>query len=64
MIKNIPETKKCKICNMEKSFNEFYPLKSGKYGIDSKCRKCDLEKNKKFNKIGKEVLSTNKQLFV
>jgi hypothetical protein len=56
MIKNIPETKKCKICNIEKSFDEFYPLKSGKYGIDSKCRKCDLERNKKFNKTEKGLI--------
>jgi len=47
---HIPNTKKCKICKEEKLFNEFYPLKSGKYGIDSKCKICNLEKGKKFSK--------------
>lgn len=47
---DIPNTKKCKKCKKEKPFNEFYPLKSGKYGIDSKCKICNLEKGKKFSK--------------
>ncbi|KAB7892593.1 HNH endonuclease [Poseidonibacter ostreae] len=40
-IENITNKKKCKICGREKPFKDFYPIKSGKYGIDSKCKKCD-----------------------
>lgn len=47
---DISNTKKCKICKEEKLFSEFYPLKSGKYGIDSKCKICDLNKGKEFSR--------------
>lgn len=43
---DIPNVKKCKICGIEKSFDEFYPMKSGKYGIDSKCKECNNKKGK------------------
>lgn len=56
MLSNVPNTKKCKICKEEKLFSEFYPLKSGKYGIDSKCKICDLEEGKKFSRTKKGLI--------
>lgn len=53
---HIQDTKKCKICNEEKSFGEFYPLKSGKYGIDSKCKICDINEGKKFRRTKKGLI--------
>lgn len=57
MIKqNIPKTKKCTICGIKKSFEDFYPLKSGKYGIDSVCKECNKQENKKFNRTEKGLI--------
>jgi hypothetical protein len=53
---NIPKTKKCKICDIEKPFKDFYPLKSGKYGIDSVCKECNKQENKKFNRTEKGLI--------
>ena len=62
---HIPNTKKCKICKEEKLFSEFYPLKSGKYGIDSKCKICDIEEGRKFSRTKKglifEIYRNNKK---
>lgn len=53
---HIPNAKKCKICKKEKAFTEFYPLKSGKYGIDSKCKVCNLKKGKNFSRTKKGLI--------
>lgn len=34
------ETKKCSRCNIEKKFDEFNKLKSGKFGLSSHCKAC------------------------
>lgn len=65
MIINKQELKKCKICKKEKLFSEFYPLKSGKYGIDSKCKIYNLNKGKEFSRTKEglifEIYKNNKK---
>jgi len=54
----IMQTKICTKCNAEKSIEEFYKAKSGKYGRNSKCKTCTkaavLEYYKKNTEICKE----------
>ncbi len=56
MLSNIPDIKRCSICKKEKSLSEFYPLKSGKYGVDSKCKICDIEEGRKFSRTKKGLI--------
>jgi len=41
-------SKICTCCNQNKEFNEFYPSPTGKYGINSVCKKCSKEKAKNW----------------
>jgi len=45
--------KLCNTCNIEKSVDSFYKSKKGKYGVEGSCKKCVLEKKRKYNKGGK-----------
>lgn len=40
----------CRLCNVEKEFNEFHKNKKMKYGRDSKCKSCDQIYRKQFKK--------------
>ena len=55
-------TKKCKICKVEKSLEEFRPQAKGKLGRKSYCIPCDneynrrlYEKDREFKKMQSEV---------
>lgn len=42
----IPSTKPCKTCRIDKPLDAFSPLKGGKYGRHPHCRECRNESNK------------------
>ena len=46
---------KCK--HPEKPLTEFYKTKNGKFGVDSWCKKCQIEYSKNFNKRNKKNIA-------
>lgn len=65
--------KKCKICNLEKDYNEFYSHPKTKDGYSQKCKSCTKQdSNKRYNKLKqdpeflekerKEVEKSNKSI--
>lgn len=40
--------KKCKKCGNEKEYNDFYISKSGKYGLNARCKECIKNKTKEY----------------
>lgn len=61
--------KKCKVCEIEKSFDEFHKMKKGLYGVRTTCKECRkiekseylkkdyvIEKNKKYYQEHKEEI--------
>jgi hypothetical protein len=61
------EIKKCSRCRIEKEFNEFNKLKSGKFGLSSHCKLCqskyDYENREKFLSYHKEKRSKELEKF-
>ncbi len=55
MSSNILNVKECSICKEKKIFSKFYPLKTGKHGIDSWCKKCHNAKKREESK-GKRAI--------
>jgi len=49
-----PKTKVCSRCKLEKSLDEFYQQKDGKFGRRSECKKCILEKTHIYYENNKE----------
>jgi hypothetical protein len=43
-----PETKTCTKCENAKPLTEFHRQKGGKYGVASRCKSCDLEKQRAY----------------
>ncbi len=48
------ETKKCTCCLKEKPFSEFSKKKSGKHGLQSRCKKCHRLYTKRHYKENKD----------
>ncbi len=42
-VREIPETKTCSLCHIEKPLGDFYLSEAGKYGRDSRCSNCERE---------------------
>jgi hypothetical protein len=58
------ENKICTKCNIEKTLNNFYKQKLGRFGVCSECKEClkqyrdtNKEKRKTYRKINKEILA-------
>lgn len=43
------KSKICTKCGKQKLFSEFYKDKSGKHGVKSECKKCNIIRAKKYN---------------
>jgi hypothetical protein len=55
-------TKTCTKCGINKSFDCFYPVKRGKYGLHSVCKPCMNEKEREYRKLNprtKHAITTN-----
>ena len=42
------QTKTCTKCKVEKPLTEFHKRKNGKYGVNSQCKPCTLERNREY----------------
>ena len=51
---NIMEKRICSKCKIPKDYGEFNKNKTGKYGLNSRCKKCIIEYNKKYYKRNDE----------
>jgi hypothetical protein len=41
-------TRTCTACGAEKSVDEYYKMKAGKYGVRAECKFCSAERRKKY----------------
>jgi len=56
IINKIPQSKICNVCGIEKSLDDFSPLKHGKFGRHPKCRSCrNAENRRKSHQFGNWV---------
>jgi hypothetical protein len=46
--------KKCSRCGEEKTFDQFYKLASGKYGLQAHCKSCDRDRDRKYRDENRE----------
>lgn len=49
--------KSCSTCGVTKPLSDFYPQKRGKFGVKSKCKKCDAATNKIWREQHKDQLA-------
>lgn len=42
--------KQCGVCKENKDFSQFYPHRKGKNGLSHRCKRCDLDANRKYRK--------------
>jgi hypothetical protein len=50
-------TKICTTCDVEKSVDEYYKKKYGRYGVRTECKCCISEKGKAYNLANKEAIA-------
>lgn len=73
-MENNMNKKICTKCNIEKDTNQFYKLKTGKFGVRSECKECAKEYyennketivsyKKEYYKINKEKLSKKSKMY-
>jgi hypothetical protein len=53
--------KKCKVCNVEKSYNDFYKRKQGDDKYRNECKECKFKYTKKYKEENKEVISERRR---
>jgi len=56
LIEDEEPLKKCSNCGELKPFSEFYKQKNSKYGVQSRCKECEKEHNKKYYENNKEKM--------
>ena len=63
-IKEVVKWKKtCTKCNIEKELSEFHKKKTGKYGVNSICKKCKKIYSKQYAKENKEGITNTKKKY-
>jgi hypothetical protein len=50
------ELKICNVCGCEKSIDLFYKLKTGKFGVEARCKECRNKNKKSFYKENREII--------
>ena len=56
-------TKTCSKCSIEKSLNEFYKSKEGKYGRRGDCIECAKKQSKKYDREHREERRKNGRIY-
>ena len=55
------EFKKCSKCGKTKPLDEFHNQKRGKYGKHPYCKKCSIERNKKYRQEHREEIKKQRK---
>ena len=54
VVMNATDTKVCSKCKQEKDFTDFYKDKRGRDGLQSSCKCCSIEANRRWQKANRE----------
>jgi hypothetical protein len=56
-------TKVCTTCEVEKSVDDYYNSKVGKYGFKAKCKCCVAEQKKAYQQANKEAIAAYQKVY-